>query len=133
VVVGPWAMIGSMPLPSLDGRSFRDVSPAPAGDVGGETVFGYREDADGTVWARYEGGAVRLGFLVGTRRQDVVDFRYAHVTGDGDTATGHCTSRIERLADGRLRLHETWAWDSREGSGTSVVEEVRAQSSSDQC
>lgn len=133
MVVGPWAMIGSMPLPSLDRRSFRDVSPAPAGDVGGETVFGYREDADGTVWARYEGGAVRLGFLVGTRRQDVVEFRYAHVTGDGDTATGHCTSRIEQLADGRLRLHETWAWDSREGSGTSVVEEVRAQSSSDQC
>jgi hypothetical protein len=26
--------------------------------------------------------------------------------------------------DGRLRLHETWAWDSQPGSGTSVVEEV---------
>ena len=113
-------MIGPVPLPSLDGRSFRDVSPAPAGDVGGETVFTYHEDADGTVWARYEGGSVRLGFLVGTRDQDGLDFRYAHVTDDGDTATGH-------------RLHETWAWDSREGSGTSVVEEVPAQSSSDQC
>jgi hypothetical protein len=122
-----------MPLPSLDGRSFRDVSPAPVGDVGGETVFAYHEDVDGTVWARYGGGAVRLGFLVGTREQDGLDFRYAHVTDDGDTATGHCTSRIEQLTDGRLRLHETWAWDSREGSGTSVVEEVPAQSSSDQC
>lgn len=122
-----------MPLPSLDGRSFRDVSPAPAGDVGGETVFAYHEDVNGTVWARYGGGAVRLGFLVGTRDQDGLDFRYAHVTDDGDTATGHCTSRIEQLTDGRLRLHETWAWDSREGSGTSVVEEVPAQSSSDQC
>ena len=123
-----------MPLPSLDGRSFRDVSPAPAGDVGGETVFAYHEDVNGTVWARYGGGAVRLGFLVGTRDQDDgLDFRYAHVTDDGDTATGHCTSRIEQLTDGRLRLHETWAWDSREGSGTSVVEEVPAQSSSDQC
>jgi hypothetical protein len=126
-------MIGPMSLPSLDGRSFRDVSPAPAGDVGGETVFAYHEDVDGTVWARYEGGAVRLGFLVGRRDQDGLDFRYAHVTDDGDTATGHCTSRIEQLTDGRLRLHETWAWDSREGSGTSVVEEVPAQSSSDQC
>ncbi|HEX6695483.1 MAG TPA: hypothetical protein VF080_01770 [Solirubrobacteraceae bacterium] len=27
-------------------------------------------------------------------------------------------------ADGRLRLHETWAWDSQAGSGTSVVEEI---------
>jgi hypothetical protein len=23
-----------------------------------------------------------------------------------------------------VRLHETWAWDSQPGSGTSVVEEV---------
>ena len=107
-------MIGPVPLPSLDGRSFRDVSPAPAGhygnctgipNVGGETVFTYHEDADGTVWARYEGGSVRLGFLVGTRDQDGLDFRYAHVTDDGDTATGHCRSHIEQLTDGRLRLH----------------------------
>lgn len=101
------------------------MSPAHAGDVGSDTLFAYREEADDTVWARYGGGAVRLGFLVGTRRQNSLDFRYAHVTADGDTATGHCTSRIEQLADGRLRLHETWTWDSRTGSGTSVLEETR--------
>jgi len=104
------------------------VSPARTGDVGGDTVFEYHEEVDGTVWARYEGGAVRLGFLVGTRhRATTLDFRYAHVTADGDTATGHCTSRIELLADGRLRLHETWEWDSREGRGTSVLDEVPDQ------
>jgi hypothetical protein len=43
---------------------------------------------------------------------------------DGRTATGRCESRIEELPDGRLRLHETWAWDSQDGSGTSVVEEA---------
>jgi hypothetical protein len=43
---------------------------------------------------------------------------------DGTTATGRCESRIEALADGRLRLHETWAWESQEGAGTSVVEEI---------
>jgi hypothetical protein len=28
------------------------------------------------------------------------------------------------LDDGRLRMHEQWTWDSKPGSGTSVVEEV---------
>ena len=55
---------------------------------------------------------------------DTLRFRYAHVRPDGETATGRCESTIETLADGRLRLHETWAWESREGTGTSVVEEV---------
>jgi hypothetical protein len=43
---------------------------------------------------------------------------------DGRTATGHCESRIEDLAECRVRLRETWAWDSQTGSGTSVLEEI---------
>jgi hypothetical protein len=111
------------PSPSLDGRRFAPVADVAGGDVGAGTVFEYAE-ADGIVHARYAGGAVRLGFLVGTREGDTLRFRYAQVRGDGTTATGRCESRIETLPDGRLRLHETWAWESREGSGTSVVEEI---------
>jgi hypothetical protein len=112
-----------VPAPSLDGRRFAPVADVSGGDVGAETVFEYVEE-DGIVHARYGGGAVRLGFLVGTREGDVLRFRYAQVRGDGTTATGRCESRIETLADGRLRLHETWAWESHDGAGTSVVEEV---------
>jgi hypothetical protein len=43
---------------------------------------------------------------------------------DARTATGHCESRIEDLAECRVRLRETWAWDSQTGSGTSVLEEI---------
>src|SRR5919106_973288 len=82
------------------------------------------ESTPSVVHARYAGGAVRLGFLVGTREGDVLRFRYAQVRGDGSTATGRCESRIETLEDGRLRLHEAWAWESEDGAGTSLVEEV---------
>jgi hypothetical protein len=112
-----------VPAPSLDGRRFRPAAEVAGGDVGAETIFEYVEE-DGIVHARYGGGAVRLGFLVGTREGDLVRFRYAQVRGDGTTATGRCESRIETLADGRLRLHETWAWESHDGAGTSIVEEV---------
>lgn len=107
----------------LDGRRF-----APAGETGGDvgagTVFEFGQDGE-LVWARYAGGGVRLGFLVGTLDGDVLTFRYAQVSAAGESATGHSTDRVEVLPDGRLRLHETWAWDSREGSGTSVLEEIQ--------
>jgi hypothetical protein len=117
------AEVSGAPAPSLDGRRFRSAVDVPGGDIGTETVFEYAE-ADGIVHARYAGGAIRLGFLVGTREGDTLRFRYAQVRGDGTTAAGRCESRIEALDDGRLRLHETWAWESREGAGTSVVEEI---------
>jgi hypothetical protein len=112
-----------VPAPSLDGHRLRPAADVSGGDVGAETIFEYVEE-HGIVHARYGGGAVRLGFLVGTREGDVLRFRYVQVRGDGTTATGRCESRIETLADGRLRLHETWAWESQDGAGTSVVEEV---------
>jgi hypothetical protein len=109
---------------SLDGRRFRAVAEVEGGDVGPQTEFEYAERADGVIHARYAGGAVRLGFLVGMRTGDALAFRYAQLLDDGRTATGRCESRLEELPDGRLRLHETWAWDSQPGAGTSVVEEV---------
>ena len=107
--------------PSLEGRSLVGVSNT--GDVDSATVFRYHEDG-GAVWAEYAGGAVRRGYLVGTRDADRLDFRYVHLDTDGVTASGHCTSRVELLADGRVRLHETWSWESRDGAGESVVEEL---------
>jgi hypothetical protein len=108
---------------SLDGRRFRDVTPERLGDVGDETVFEYHEESDGLVWGDYAGGTVRFGHLAGTRTGDDLTFWYAHITTAGEAASGHCTSRIEVLADGRLRLHETWQWESKPGEGTSVLEE----------
>lgn len=111
-------------LPSLDGRRFRTAAEVPGGDVGVETLFEYSQDGE-LAHARYSGGAVVLGFLVGTRDGDNLHFRYAQLRADGTTATGRCSSRIEVLPDGRLRLHEQWSWESAEGSGTSVIEEIR--------
>jgi hypothetical protein len=112
---------------NLEGRLFRDVTPEHSGDVGEGTVFEYHEDDDGTVWAPYSGGGVRLGFLVGTRSGDSLDFRYTHVTAGGETATGHCVSRVELQDDGRLRLHEEWSWESKPGTGTSLLEQIPGQ------
>jgi catechol 2,3-dioxygenase-like lactoylglutathione lyase family enzyme len=109
---------------SLQGRRFAAIR-AEGGDVSAETVFDYGQDGD-LIWARYSGGQIRLGHLAGTRHGDTLDFRYAHVTRSGETSSGHCSSTVVPLADGRLSLHEQWEWDSRTGSGESLLEEIPA-------
>ncbi|BCJ74676.1 hypothetical protein CS0771_42200 [Catellatospora sp. IY07-71] len=109
---------------SLDGLRFAAVSEVAGGEVGTDTVFTYHE-RDAEIWAEYAGGAIRRGFLVGTRDGDRLDFRYAQLNLDGATSTGHCVSLVSALPDGRLRLDETWQWESRPGHGTSAVVELR--------
>ncbi len=110
---------------SLDGLVFVPVADQAPGQVGRQTRFVYHEQ-DGGIWAEYAGGDVARGYLVGTRSGDGLDFRYVQLRSDGTTASGHCTSRVTELPDGRLRLEETWTWESQEGSGTSVVEQLPA-------
>ena len=110
-------------VPSLDGRRFRHAEMSAAGEGGTGTVFEYHE-RDGVVWARYQGGAVRLGFLVGVRRGDSLEFRYSQVNDAGETSNGRCSTTISTLPDGRLRLAEEWAWESKPGAGTSASVEI---------
>jgi hypothetical protein len=108
---------------SLDGRRFRVSAMGAEGEASEATVFAYHEH-DGVVWARYEGGAVRLGFLVGTRQHDRVHFRYSQLNESGETSNGRCSTMISTLPDGRLRLDEDWEWESKPGAGTSAAEEI---------
>ncbi|WAU80160.1 hypothetical protein O1Q96_10610 [Streptomyces sp. Qhu-G9] len=108
---------------SLDGLVLAPVADQAPGQVGTRTRFVYHEE-DGGIWAEYAGGDVVRGRLVGTREGDRLDFRYVQLKADGTTSSGHCVSRVTETPDGRVRLEETWEWESQEGSGTSVVEEV---------
>jgi hypothetical protein len=110
-------------MTSLEGRRFRSVADVAGGEVDTETVFDYHEEGD-LIWARYAGGAVRLGHLVGLRQGERLEFRYSQLNTAGETSTGHCVSTVITLPDGRLRLHEVWEWESKDGAGTSAVEEI---------
>ncbi|MFJ8935559.1 hypothetical protein ACIRL0_07535 [Streptomyces sp. NPDC102365] len=108
---------------SLDGLVLAPVADQAPGQVGTRTRFSYHE-RDGVIWAEYAGGDVVRGHLVGTREGDRLDFRYVQLKTDGTTSSGHCASQVAESPDGRVRLAETWEWESQEGRGTSVVEEV---------
>ncbi|WP_406329242.1 hypothetical protein [Streptomyces sp. NBC_00203] len=111
---------------SLDGLVLAPVADQAPGQVGTRTRFTYHEK-DGEIWAEYAGGDVIRGHLLGTRQDDRLDFRYVQLKHDGSTSSGHCVSLVVELPDGRVRLEETWEWESRTGSGTSIVEQVGGQ------
>ena len=115
---------------SLDGRSV--FVPARAGDdrPGAGAMFLYTESAD-LVHATYSGGRVRLGYRVGTRHGNYVQFRWAEVLVTGESRGGQADARLEVLPDGRVRLHEIWSADgltrgSRRAEGIGVADEVPA-------
>ncbi|RNJ54550.1 hypothetical protein D7B24_000329 [Verticillium nonalfalfae] len=114
--------------PSLpyDNKIFTSAFNTANGEVSSATRFHYRQEGK-IVWAEYGGGSIVKGFLIATVADDEsLDMRYEHVNDSGALMTGRCRSVPERLADGRLRMHETWRWTSGDGTaGESVVEEVR--------
>jgi len=42
----------------------------------------------------------------------------------GRLDSGYSTCEINRVKDGRIQLIEHFKWDSREGAGTNVFEEI---------
>jgi hypothetical protein len=92
------------------------------GEATTATLFEYHEEDD-VVWARYSGGSVRLGYIVGLRTGDELDIRYSQLNTAGETASGRCHTTMTSLPDGRISLFEDWAWETKPGSGTHVTEE----------
>jgi hypothetical protein len=99
------------------------TSTAESGEVNADTIFEFSQE-DSLVSARYSGGGILLGYLVGILLEDTLQFQYAQVNSRGRLDGGHSTCEISKTANGRLQLHEHFKWASREGSGTNVFEEI---------
>ncbi len=97
---------------NYNGRVFRPIQTAETGEADASTTFHYFQDGD-IVWAEYSGGSIVRGHLIAkVAASGDLDMRYHHVNTSGELMTGTCHSRPELLADGRIRLHETWQWTS---------------------
>ena len=110
---------------SLDGVRMHVVTTATVGVVNAETLFTFTQEGS-VVSARYSGGKVRLGYLVGEISPKGLHFRYAQLDVDGNLDGGHSTCEVSRAHDGKIRLIEHFEWASREGSGANIFEELPA-------
>jgi hypothetical protein len=107
---------------NLDCRKMRVIHTAPNGVVGPDTIFHFSQVGD-VVSAHYSGGRIRTGYLVGILIVDTLSFRYCQVCDKDTIDAGTSSGRIEMRSDGRLRLIESFVWESREGRGENIFEE----------
>jgi hypothetical protein len=108
---------------SLDRLTMFVSTTAATGVVSGETRLNFEQRGE-RVWARYAGGKVVHGWLVGRWIANSLHFRYAQIEDPHTIHAGHSTCDVQRLPDGRLRLIEHFAWSTRVGSGMNVFDEL---------
>jgi hypothetical protein len=110
---------------NYNGKQFKPVSVSENGEVSERVIFSYVQKGS-ILSCSYSGGSIAKGHLIGLVDEDGnIDMRYHQVLDDGSLQTGICQSTPELMANGKIRLHETWKWTSGDFSeGTSIIEEV---------
>jgi hypothetical protein len=112
------------PMINYNGKIFKPISNTENGETSSETVFHYRQNGN-ILTSEYSGGKIIKGHLIGIVDENgVIEMRYHQVNDKGELMTGICKSTPEILANGKIRLHETWQWTSGDRSqGRSIIEE----------
>ena len=111
---------------NLDGKVMYVSATASQGVVGAETRLCFYQKGS-RVLARYSGGAISRGCLVGRLEGSELVFRYAQVESSGEIHGGRSICEVTRLQDGRTRIVEHFTWRTRSGSGDNVFVRVRKQ------
>lgn len=102
----------------------RVVQTAPNGVVGVGTIFRFSQVGK-VVEASYSGGRIATGFLVGILEDDLLSFRFCQISDGTSVDGGTSNARLEMLSDGRLRIVESFTWESRDGDiGVNIFEEI---------
>jgi hypothetical protein len=107
---------------SLHGVCMRAVATSGTSVVSGDTVLEF-EQVDDVVSARYRGGKIVDGYLIGLISGTNLKFRYVQADIEGHLDAGVSDCLIERTSRG-LVLTEHYQWATRSESGTNVFEEL---------
>lgn len=106
-------------------KKFRPISNTENGETSNETLFHYKQVGN-ILNSEYAGGKIKYGHLIGlVDNNGKIEMRYHQVNESGELMTGICSSTPEILANGKIRLHESWEWTSGDKSkGESIIEEI---------
>jgi hypothetical protein len=109
----------------LHGLTMHVSRTAAQGVVGADTLLHFTQKGS-RVLARYRGGSIKRGCLVGEIEADILSFRYTQVEASGEIHGGSSVCDIMKLADGHIRIIEHFRWRTRPGSGDNVFDQVEA-------
>lgn len=109
---------------NYNNKIFIPIVNSENGETSSETVFIYKQDGN-ILTSEYSGGKIIKGHLIGLVDENAaIEMCYHQVNLNGELMTGKCKSQPEILANGKIRLHESWEWTSGDKSkGESIIEE----------
>ena len=108
---------------NLNGLSFQVSATAAAGVVSSETRLDLIQRGN-RILGRYKGGSIERGYLVGSLAGHTLHFRYSQREKGGGIHGGRSICFLDSLSDGRLRIREHFTWETREGAGVNVFDQV---------
>jgi len=112
---------------NLDGLRANAPVTADIGVINEETIFEFSQDGP-IVEARYAGGRVKTGRLIGIIEGDTLEFRYAQVHTDCGLAGGHSRCELRRDERGRIEIVERFEWapggSAGDGAGENIIREL---------
>jgi hypothetical protein len=108
---------------NLHGRRMYVSATAERGVVGSDTHLLFRQRGS-RVFARYGGGAVTRGCLIGRLAGNRLTFRYLQRETSGELHGGRSVCDVLETAAGTIRIVEHFTWTTREGGGTNVFDEL---------
>jgi len=107
---------------TLNGVRMNVVASAESGVVSSETIFHFEQQGN-LVSARYRGGKIIDGYLIGRLEGATLTFRFVQADTGDSLDSGQSTAILEQSETGKLRLIEHFKWATRDGSGVNIFEE----------
>ncbi len=109
---------------NYNNKIFKPITNTENGETSPETIFVYKQE-DNILTSTSSGGKIKTGHLIGlVDSNGKIEMRYHQVNDKNELMTGICISKPEILANGKIRLHESWKWTSGDCSvGNSIIEE----------
>ncbi len=109
---------------NLNNLKMNVIETAQNGVVNEQTIFDFVQK-DSFVEAKYSGGKIKNGFLVGVIKENILEFSYCQLQTDGILDNGKSSSELAISTEGKIRLIEHFEWKSRSGeSGVNIFEEI---------
>ena len=109
---------------NFNGIKMNVAETDPDGVVNHETIFEFSQKGT-TVTAEYRGGKIERGFLVGTMKDNTLNFSYCQMQTDGKLDNGISVCELSKDENGKVQLTEHFEWKSRPGIlGKNVFREL---------
>ena len=109
---------------NLDNIKMNVIETAKNGVVNELTIFTFTQ-IDNFVSAKYSGGQIHQGFLVGKLFKEKLNFSYCQIQKDGVIDNGQSECDVIMGENKKIRLVEHFKWNSKNGdTGVNIFQEL---------